>query len=229
MNLVHRVWLGSEPPAKHDFSAHWQATNPGYELVTWTDGAVDDDLEHMVCQVQYDDAPTYVHRADIVLVEAVYRYGGVAVGYDMEPLQPIDPLIAGHDAWCTPDADGFPGQAFFGGIPGHRAFAAVLDRLPQRLAERGGWMQHEEGQFPGPHLDTGPWLWGDVFGRHGEQAAAFDLDILGTWETAYPVRYFEKDRRIAPRELRRRMDLAYVHHLFAGSWVSDPSSVLVRR
>lgn len=226
MKTIHRVWVGPhEPPAEHDYTAAWAATNPDYELVTWTDQRVEDDLEHMICQRLYDEAPTYVHRADIVLVEAVYRYGGVAVGYDMEPLRPVDPLISGHGAWCTPDADGFPGQAFFGGIPGHRAFAAVLDRIGPRLEERGGWLQHDEGQYPGPHIDTGPHLWGDVFGRNGERSTDFGLDVLGTWETAYPIRYWEKDTPLDPAELDRRMALAVVAHKFAGSWLRNDLTI----
>lgn len=219
MKTVHRVWLGSPPPAVHDYSEAWAATNPDYELVTWTDEKVEDDLARMVCQAEYDAAPTYVHRADIVLVEAVHRYGGVSVGYDMEPLKPIGPLIAGHAAWCTPDADGFPGQAFFGGEPGHPAWNRVLDVLPERIA-RDGWQA--------PHLSTGPYLWGEAFGRFGEQAADYGLAILGTYKTAYAERYWEKGK-LSRSQLAARLRHSVVRHHFAGSWLGNPDSIQVRR
>lgn len=226
--LIHRVWLGpAEPLAEHDYSAAWERTNPGWQLVTWTDANVGE-LD-LVCRDAYDRAPTYVHRADIILVEAVHALGGVAVGYDVEPLRPIDKLIVGHAAWCTPDADGFPGQAFFGAAePGHPAFRAVLNRLEPRLDERGGFLQPDTpGGFPGPHVDTGPYLWGDVFGRFGERAADYGLHILGTWMTAYPVRYWEHGK-LDPTEEARRLRHATVAHRFAGSWLKDPEGVKVR-
>lgn len=209
---VHRIWLGpADPPVEHDYTEQWQATNPEFELLTWTDDKVRDELP-LVCQDIYDQAPTYVHRADIVLVEAVHALGGVSVGYDMEPLRPIAPFCDQADAWCTPDADGFPGQAFFGAIPGHRAMADLLDRLPKRIAERG-WEQ--------PHISTGPYLWGDVFGRFGEQAADRGLSIFGDWKVAYPVRYWEKHLFDDPRRYAQRTRKSLVVHRFAGSWLRN--------
>lgn len=219
---VHRVWLGPNlPPPDHDYTDAWKATNPDYELVTWTDDKVAADLD-LVQPDAYEQAPTYVHRADLILYEAVHALGGVAVGYDLEPLRSIGPLIDGQGAWCTPDADGFPGQAFFGAPPGHRAIRAVLDRVLPRIEERGGW------EAWAPHQDTGPYLWGDVFGRFGEHAAEHDLAVLGDWRLAYPVRYWEKGIFDRPAQLQRRLRDAYVVHRFAHSW-ANPEDVLVRQ
>lgn len=218
--FIHRCWLGpNTPPVEHDYSFEWLTTNPEWRLLTWTDRNVHE-LFPLVCQKEYDCAPTFVHRADIVMVEAVYALGGVAVGYDMEPLKPLDPLVEGHDCWCTPDADGFAGGAFFGAIPHHPTIRLILDTIKTRIG-RDGW--HDTG----PHLDTGPWLWGEVFGRYHEHAAELGMEVLGDWQTAYPIRYWEKNLFHDPTVYAERTANSVVVHRFAGSWLS--TDVRVRR
>jgi hypothetical protein len=139
----------------------------------------------------------------------------------MEPLRNIEPLIAGVDAFCTPDADGFPGQAFFGATPGHRAMRAVLDTLPRHLERNGGW------GFP--HKDTGPYLWGRVFGRHGQACAAAGVQLLGDQATAYPVRYWEKHYFDDPEVYAELTRDSYVVHRFAHTWANmDDVSVTLQ-
>jgi mannosyltransferase OCH1-like enzyme len=217
--LIHRVWLGPGTP-RYDFADQWADTHPDWELVTWTDANVGE-LD-LVAAKAYEQAPTYVHRADLILVEAVHAHGGVSVGFDSEPLRDIEPLIDAYDAWCTPDADGFPGQAFFGAVPGHRAMRAVLERAGPRIAERGGFNPAT------PHEDTGPYLWGDVFGRFGERAADHGLTIFGDWKIAYPIRYWEKSLFDVPELFEARRRDAYLMHWFAHSW-ANPDNVLIRR
>lgn len=210
--LAHRVWLGpNEPnPEYVDYDRRFREVNPGWRVITWTDELVA--WMPLIAQAAYDQAPTYVHRADIVLVEMVYRFGGLAFGFDMEPVRNVEKVIGDHDCWCTPDADGFPGQAFFGATPGHPAMRAVLDRIGPRIAEQGGWGQ--------PHIDTGPYLWGDVFGRFGEQAAEHGLAILGDYRTAYPVRYWEKHLFGIASAYRRVTRNSLMVHRFAHTWAN---------
>lgn len=230
--LIHRPWVGPNPePLDTDFADEWAATNPGWELVTWRDDNVGELLDAVDVDGfadLYHDAPTWVHRADLVLIAAPYVHGGVSVGYDTEPLRPIDPLIAGHDAFCTPDSDGFPGQAFFGTVPRHRSMRALLERVGPRLAERGGWRQvtpYEAmpGQIPGPHIDTGPWLFGDVFGRRGERCATHGMALIGDVDTAYPIRHWERD--LPADVVERRCRNAYVRQHFTGSWFRPENEV----
>lgn len=228
--LVHRVWLGPHaPPAEHDYAAAWAATNPGWQLLTWTDQTVPN-LFPLVTQAEYDDAPTYVHRADLILPEAVYRHGGVAVGYDIEPLRPLDTFIGGYDCWCTPDADGFAGGAFFGAEPGHRAIRHVLDTIHRRH-ERDGWATG----WPQPHIDTGPWAWGEAFAADPnipgyERAGKYGMVVLGDYRTAYPIRYWEKQLFDDPTKYAHLTRDSVVVHRFAGSWVGDnAANVLIRR
>lgn len=218
--LVHRPWLGPNvPPAEHDYTAKWRETNPDLTLLTWTDQTVEN-LFPLVLQAEYNAAPTYVHRADIILVEAVWRHGGVAVGYDMEPLRSVSEFVGDTDCWCTPDADGFAGGAFFGATWKHPTIRHILDTIRTRIA-RDGW--HPEG----PHLDTGPWAWGEAFGRYHEQAEEHGMHVLGDWTTAYPIRYWEKDLFHNAHTYAHRTAHSVVVHKFAGSWLT--TDVKVRR
>lgn len=216
--LLHRPWIGpNTPPAEHEYSAAWARTNPAWSLLTWTDETVEN-LFPLVLQAEYDAAPTYVHRADILLVEAVYRLGGVAVGYDMEPRRPLEPLVDGRDCWCTPDADGFAGGAFFGATAGHPTIRHILDTIRTRI-ERDGWHQ--------PNIDTGPWAWGEAFGRYHEHAGELGMHVLGDYRTAYPIRYWEKHLFDDPAKYAELTRDSVVVHRFAGSWLT--TDVTVRR
>lgn len=226
--LIHRAWLGPNvPPVGYDYTEAWAATNPDWALLTWTDQTVAN-LFPLVTQREYDDAPTYVHRADLILPEAVYQLGGVAVGYDMLPLRSLEPFQR-YDCWCTPDADGFAGGAFFGAIPGHPAIRHVLDTIHIRI-ERDGWA-------PGwhqPHVDTGPYAWGEAFGvgphrLSRDRARNYGMHILGDYRTAYPIRYWEKEIFDDPTAYAEVTRDSYVVHQFAGSWLDPNLDLTVRR
>jgi hypothetical protein len=215
------VWLGrGERPKEHDYSVQWARTNPEWQLRTWTDENVEQ-LFPLVSQRLYDTAPTVVHRADLIYVEAVRVFGGAAVGYDMEPLRPLEPLIGERDCWCTPDADGFAGSAFFGATPNHPAIAHVLETINARVA-RDGWHPTM------PNEDTGPWAWGEAFGRFHEDCAVHGMAVLGDWKTAYPVRYWEKEIFDQPVRLKQRTRNSVVVHRFAGSWLNPKLDLRVR-
>ena len=197
---IHRVWLGDATPLARDvaFGAQWLDLHPGWDLIEWDDERVES-LRPLILDRLYEHAPTVVHRADIVRVEVVYRFGGMYVDYDMEPLRNVEPLIGESEGWTTPDADQFPGNAFFGAVAGHQGLRRLLDLIGKR------------GTGLGPALTTGPWTWNDAFGNGG-------IDILGTSTTAYPVHWDDK-KTLANREatLVAAKDSYAIHH-FNGPW-----------
>lgn len=211
--LIHRVWLGPNIPdpffASLDLA--WAAVNPGWEVRTWGDREVE--RLDLSLQPEYDAAPTYVHRADIVMAEVVARFGGVAVGYDMEPLRPLETLCGDSDGWCTPDADGFPGGGLFGARPGHPGILAVIVAIAHRIRALG-WVS--------PNLITGPYAWQ---GALGEDSALLPggLDVLGTTATAYPIHYSERELLTDRSAARARaVELgAHAIHYFAGTWLPE--------
>lgn len=215
--ILHRVWLGpAEPPERFaGFTQAWRDLHPDWLVMEWHDDTVAATL--LEAPGLYRDAPTWVHRADLVMVEAVVLFGGVAVGWDMEPTRPLGPLADGHEAWCTLDADGFPGGALFGARPGWPPLRRLLrEVIPARVAEHG-WRE--------PHLDTGPWAWLDAFGPDGVMPDGMPV-VAGT-KAAYPVHYTEKHRLLEPgviEGLRADPEVYVIHH-FAGSWLNGGARV----
>lgn len=201
--IIHRVWLGDKTPLTRDveFGPQWLGLHPGWKMVEWDDQRVESELRPLILDARYDQAPTVVHRADIVRIEAVYRFGGMYVDYDMEPLRNVESLISGSEGWTTPDADQFPGNAFFGAVAGHPGLRRLLERI----------RMHTAGVWPGPALATGPTIWNQVFSDGG-------IDILGTSATAYPVHWTDK-KTLADREatMAAAKDSYAIHH-FNGSW-----------
>lgn len=221
--VIHRVWLGPNEPARfyEGLGDVWASMYPGWVVIDWNDDLVERRLP-MRLQREYDEAPTYVHRADIVAVEAVRVFGGMFVGWDMEPLQPIVAEIETSDGWCTPDADGIPGGGLFGAVPNHPALKDLLDVIRERIA-RDGWRE--------PNESTGPLAWADAFGEPGFYGRALhSLDVLGTTAWAYPIHYSERELladRDRAREVARERG-AYALHYFAQSWLEGGLDVRVR-
>lgn len=225
--VIHRVWLGpNEPdPVCVAFSDRWRELHPGWQVIDWHDDergtyligrdGVDDlsvvRCADLVLASEYREAPTWVHRADMVMVELAWAFGGMVAGWDMEPTRSWEPLIDGHAAWCTPDADGFPGGGIFGAVDHHPAMMLILDTIRSRWA-----------RFPGadPNIVTGPYAWNEAIGP-------FDLDVLGTTRTAYPIHYTARHLTRDPATMGKlRQDPeVYAIHLFAGSWLEGGARV----
>jgi mannosyltransferase OCH1-like enzyme len=156
----------------------------------------------------YDRLPTYVHRADVVYVEAVLKFGGMAVGWDVEPIKNWEPLIDLSEGWCTVDADNFPG-GLFGAVPNHQAFKVVLEEIEEGITRRGG--------FATPNRDTGPYPWNRALGAGGKLPQALDRIPK---ESAFPIHWNDKERLNDPKvqaQLRANPKV-YAIHYFNHSW-----------
>lgn len=203
--VIHRIWLGGDEPAwSRAWAAAWQESHPDWVVHTWDDVAVA--TLPLRSRAWYWELPGPVHRADVLRVELVRRFGGVYVDADMEPLRPITAFVPSHGAWCTPDADGIPGGAFFGGD----AFASVWDRMLDLFAER--W--RDTPSLPPNHL-FGPFAWRDLFGADGDGW----ITVLGTPATAYPFHWNEPRVLMDdPDERAARCARSLMIHRYAGTW-----------
>lgn len=211
--IIHRVWLGPNTPHPDDvaFTAQWRAMYPEWEVIVWDDVRVAAELRPlMLLGEPYDKAPTYVHRADLVMVEAVYHFGGMMAAFDVEPVRDMTPLIEHLDCWTIPeDAAGGPGGAIFGSVPGHPALAAVLSEIYLRYPNWRGR----------PNLDTGPHPW----------AAAWNLGLMkgmvyaAPHRAAVPVHWASRSNLENPAYVERlRQDPGvYAIHYYRGSWTKD--------
>lgn len=213
--LIHRVWLGPNTPHPDDVAATrlWADMYPDHRIVEWTDSTIHQ--LPLILTDEYAAAPTWVHRADIVSVEAVYHLGGILVGWDMEPIRNILHLVDGLEGWCTLDADGYPGGAFFGAVAGHQGLACLIEVIRARVADG----------YTKPNRDTGPYAWNDAFGPDGRMPDA--LTVVAGSKAAYPIHWKQKELLQDPEVvagLRADPDVYAIHH-FRGSWLKSGAKV----
>lgn len=150
--VLHRIWLGDRPmPERFEsFWQSWQALNPGWEFVTWTEPP------RLRNRAWYQVSRTLAGKADIARYEIVLNEGGVYVDCDEEPLRPLDELVVDHDAFACKENDDPPwiANAVIGATPGHPAVAAVVAALPAGMRRYGvGQPVHSTG----PGLLTRTW------------------------------------------------------------------------
>lgn len=146
MTLIHRIWLGSEMPAKFQkYGVEWLKLNPDHEVWDWDEDdiaghwagfqniSVLKDL-HQKSQTPGADYIAYVTQvADVVDYEILYQYGGWYFNTDMRPLKSLDTLDfdRSQPALAMED-DIHPVNMAMYSPAGHPFFKKVLDILPQR-------------------------------------------------------------------------------------------------
>lgn len=139
--VLHRVVPEVVPDRFEEFWVRWSALHPDWELRTWRDPLDPDDWElgrlHARCTAG-------AQLAGLVRLEVVYRYGGVYVDMDTEPVRPFDELLD-HQCFIGTEGNGVLTDAVFGAERHHPGIRACIDLLVD-----GYWS-------PNPS-DTGPLL-----------------------------------------------------------------------
>jgi mannosyltransferase OCH1-like enzyme len=127
-----------------------------------------DQLPPLVNQAVFDDIGTpdpgerlhpisvAVQQADVVGYELIWRYGGLYVNCDIQPVRPLDGLLArvGEDAYACFEDENFLVNAAIGGPARHPFWKAVIDALPERYWAR---RRDQMNEVTGPHLLTQVW------------------------------------------------------------------------
>src|SRR5450756_1887239 len=96
-SILHRVWPGTDPlpPLFRSWGEAWQKLHPNWEHTCWLPGMLEG---WMLNQHVYDGAeaihPDDFHRfrSSLARLEILYRYGGIYVDTDTEPLRSIEEL-----------------------------------------------------------------------------------------------------------------------------------------
>lgn len=91
-------------------------------------------------------------RADLAGYELIYRYGGVYLNCDIEPLRPLSEIAAPLGAaWAGYEDDYYLNNGAIGGPAFHPFWGTVIQAIPARLAE----MPNDPMNVTtGPHLLT---------------------------------------------------------------------------
>lgn len=147
----HRVWFPADerdviPPKFEAFWTDLQAMHPDWEFVTHDDPdateewLVNADLFRRTRQAAADDPARFKDFAygslpDIVRYEVCYRFGGVYIDVDFEPIKPFDDLIARDMPFIGWESFDYVCCAVMGGPAGHPAFADLIENLDEHASK----------------------------------------------------------------------------------------------
>lgn len=140
------MWIGPDPlpPEFELYRDSWRREHPSWELRLWTEETLPPDLRSPLV---YDRERRPVERADVLRLEALWRFGGVYADIDMECLRPIDGLVDGVDFFATEIKPGRVTNTVIGAAPRH----PILDRaLSDLRAHRRG--ARFDKNLSGPHF-----------------------------------------------------------------------------
>jgi mannosyltransferase OCH1-like enzyme len=156
---LHRIWFGQRPrPQRYDaYWEDWKSLHPDWTLITWTERNLPPLINGKLVErvkttarssgiPMAHDRAVAVQQADIVAYEIVWRYGGVYVNCDMQPLRSLESLL-GLGAFAGYEDERYVCNAVMGGEPSHPFFCRTVEGLPR-------WFDSHIGQ--GMEAETGP-------------------------------------------------------------------------
>jgi hypothetical protein len=133
--ILHRVVPEQSPPEAEEWWDQFGAIHPDWTLLTHRDPL--SPAEWPITGPYWSKCETGAQLAGLIRLEALWRFGGVYVDQDVEPLRNLEPLLAlpAFAAWedprCVPDA-------VLGAAPQHPAIRRCLELAIRRLSA-GTW------------------------------------------------------------------------------------------
>jgi hypothetical protein len=142
--VIHQVWIGPLPPPV-EWLRTWAERHSGWEYRLWTEHTAPFPLRN---QAQFDAAPDYWGKADVLRYEVLLRHGGIYVDADMRCLRPFGEDDLRHTFLSVyEDEERQPGiinNCLIGCEPGSPLMedvVASVGRLsPEDLAETPAWV-----------------------------------------------------------------------------------------
>jgi mannosyltransferase OCH1-like enzyme len=195
--VIHRVWLGPEQPAEFvAFGEAWTMLHPTWQVLTWRDW----NIPALENRSAFDDAANAAQAVDVLRHELLLRFGGVYVDTDMEPLRPLDELLADERCVFCREDDRWVATGFVAAAPGHPFLDHVCALMSTRLDGR---------RAAPPNESLGP-RWITELLASGAPGSE-DVTVLPP-ERFYPYHFSELHRR------GERFPDAYAVHHWAHSW-----------
>lgn len=101
---IHRLWFGPEtmPDNYKDFGRLWQEMNPEWEMIdhgedllnqSWINQKVIDSILSDGKEHDADQVAKATQLADVISYELVFKYGGLYLNADIEPVKTLDYLF----------------------------------------------------------------------------------------------------------------------------------------
>lgn len=204
--IIHQIWLGS--PVPESFKGLMQAwvdnyVGRGWQYRLWTDADIED--FGLYNKEFYDATTNYGVKSDILKWEIIYRYGGVYVDVDYEPLAPLDQLHEYYSFYVgiqPLDAQFVQlGAALFAAIPGHPILKHCIETI------KDDWHHHGAPKKTGPVHFTKSFY--ALAGKNGSKDIALPASYL------YPLGCLETK---LDYDTWKRNGAYAIHH-WAKSWM----------
>lgn len=172
-----------------------QALHPTWRFMTHRDPLNPEDWP--ITSPSWQHCKNGASLADLVRLEALWRWGGIYLDSDVEPYRAMDPLLPLEAFACWEDERVVP-NAVLGARREHPAIRACLDQALRTIRRGSTW-------------DAGPGVTTRVLvGRP-------DVLLLPPG-SFYPYHYKEKERR--GEDHKRAQPWAFAAHHWAGSWLA---------
>jgi len=137
--VFHRIWLDEEErPEFKAWRVKLEQLHPRWEIRTWGDS---DEAREVVPESllpywdRYIVEDPYGRIPDILRYALLWKFGGVYIDTDFEPLKPFDELLEDKRPFLGWEDDRRLCTAVFGAPKAHPAIAELLERLPDSLIE----------------------------------------------------------------------------------------------
>ena len=194
--VFHQIWLGrKEIPGKFRAGGvGWAEMNPGWRVEWWTD----DRVPEIVNRKEFEGADKMAAKSDILRYELLWRFGGIYVDSDMEPLRPIGELLDGVNAFYGDERPDTPCNAILGCAKGDAFFGHLVKALPRSFAGDGDvvdktgprFLKREIAAYLGEGRKT---EWDSGMGRRFRQVSADGSRVVWgfDWRVFYPYYYTE--------------------------------------
>lgn len=204
----HRIWL--DEPERPEFAA-WRARlaelHPGWEIRTWNDSGQLDWMRHADLMQELLRTDPFGRAPDLLRYELLWRFGGVYIDTDFEPLRPMDELLEDPRPFLGWESERTLCTALLAAPPEHPAIGVLLDGVVGRLE----WSQGKPAnEAIGPEYATALWRERD------------DVRRLPPW-AFYPVGWWER-HKLGRVEYPAR---TYAVHHWAKGWATTAKPVRV--
>jgi len=157
--VFHRIWLDEEEsPRFIPWRHRLEELHPDWEIKTWQDSSA---LDWLINEDEFRKAlidDPYGRAPDILRYELLWRFGGVYIDTDFEPLRPFDPLLTDPRPFAGWENDRTMCTAVLASPPAHPAIGQLIEELPAHLAEHAGATPNIAS---GPEYATARWRYRD--------------------------------------------------------------------
>jgi len=213
--VFHRIWLGGQPMPDEfrRYGDSWLKLNPAWEMRTWSE----ENLPDVINLFEFQSFSKPAGKADVLRYELLWRFGGVYLDTDFEPLKPLGSLFDDINTFFADQGPLAPAIGILGSVPRDPFYEHLVAALPASARNTTGSLVEKTGPgFFARELDR-------FFGRErlirnlGLVWEHVNHDLtrrMYGFETRYfyPYGFWELHRR------NEKFPEAYAVHHWAHSW-----------